>query len=186
MRMTNNLTPRLAETLKDLRKSRHYSLDQLATASGVSRATLSRMEKAEVSPTAEVLGKLCAAYALPLSHLLRMAEDGFAAHIPFADQSEWQDPATGFSRRSVSPPAPSLGAEVQECHLPVGTRITQDAPTRPGVEHHLIMLDGALTVTLGDASHDLTGGDCLRYRLFGVSSFETGTGRGARYMLVVV
>lgn len=184
--MTNTLTPRLAERLKDLRQSRHWSLDQLAANSGVSRATLSRMEKAKVSPTAEALGKLCAAYGVPMSRLLMMVEDGFAALIPFADQSEWNDPATGFSRRSVSPPTHALSGEVLECHLPMDSRISYDAPPKPGLEHHLIMLDGALTLTLDDATHQLTAGDCLRYRLFGASTFATPTKRGARYMLVMV
>lgn len=180
------LTPRLAEHLKDLRHSHSWSLDQLAEQSGVSRATLSRIEKAEVSPTAEVLGRLCAAYALPMSRLLMLVEDGFSAHIPYADQPEWSDPATGFTRRAVSPPNHALKAEVLECHLPVDTRIPYDAPPRPGLEHHLILLDGALTLTVDDTTHQLSAGDCLRYRLFGASVFETSPTRGARYLLVMV
>jgi transcriptional regulator with XRE-family HTH domain len=184
--MSNDLTDRLADRLKTLRRSRQWSLDQLAKLSGVSRATLSRLENAEVSPTAEVLGKLCAVYELQMSRLLMMIEDGFSAHVPFVDQPEWSDPSTGFSRRSVSPPDHALSAEVLECHLPVNTRIPYDTPPKPGLEHHLIMLDGALTLTVGETVHNLTGGDCLRYQLFGASAFETGPNRGARYMLVVV
>ena len=37
----------------------------------VSRASLSRLENAEVSPTASVLGRLCAAYGLTMSRLMR-------------------------------------------------------------------------------------------------------------------
>jgi len=113
----NSLTSRLAGRLSALRRDQGWSLDHLAAQSGVSRATLSRLENASVSPTAEVLGKLCATYGLPMSRLLLMVEDGFAAHVPFAEQQEWQDPDTGFTRRSVSPPANQLRAEVLECHL---------------------------------------------------------------------
>ncbi len=52
---------RIAQRLKGLRAERGWSLDELAGRSSVSRATLSRLENAEVSPTANVLGKLCAA-----------------------------------------------------------------------------------------------------------------------------
>lgn len=184
--MPNTLTPRLASRLKSLRHSNDWSLDELAAKSGISRATLSRLEQAKVSPTAEVLGKLCAAYALPISRLLMMVEDSFDALIPFDTQSEWDDPDTRFTRRTVSPPAGSLAGEVQECHLPPDTTITYDAPARPGLEHHLILLDGALTVTIEGRDHALTAGDCLRYQSFGDSQFCTNRDRGARYLLVLI
>lgn len=180
------LTLKLANQLKDLRRDHAWSLDQLADKSGVSRATLSRLEKAEVSPTAHVLGKLCAAYGLPMSRLLMMVEDSFVAHIPYADQSEWEDPDTGFTRRSVSPLGGPLRGEVLECHLPPDTTVAYDAPPKAGQEHHLVLLDGALSLTVGGTTHHLTAGDCVRYQLFGASVFETPATRGARYMLVLI
>lgn len=184
--MLDDITLRLARHLKTLRHDRNWSLDDLAGHSGVSRASLSRLENAEVSPTAEVLGRLCAAFSLPMSRLLMMVEDSFAAYLPFSDQAEWVDPATGFARRSVSPPADGLTAEVIEGHLPPDTTTAHVAPPRPGQEHHLILLDGALSVTLGETRHDLTAGDCLRYHLSGPSRLATGPQRGARYLLVLV
>ena len=183
MKMLDTLSNKLADRLKDLRVANGLSLDQLAQESGVSRASLSRLEKAEVSPTADVLGRLCAVYAMPMSRLLMMVEDDFTAHIGFADQQEWTDPNTGFTRRIVSPQSAPLRAEVLECHLPRYTRIDYDRPPSPGLEHHLVLLDGALTLTVADTSHDLSAGDCLRYQLFGATRFETGPDRGARYML---
>lgn len=181
-----NIADRLADHLRTLRRRAGLTLDQLADQSGVSRATLSRIEKAEVSPTAEVLGRLCAAYRLPMSRLLMEVESGFAAHVPLEKQTEWRDPETGLTRRQVSPPSPSLSGEVLECHLPPGRSIAYPAPPRLGLEHHLVMLDGALTLTVEDAAHDLTAGDCLRYRLYGASRFETPPERGAHYLLVLI
>ena len=48
----------LAERLAALRTAAGWSLDELATRSGVSRATLSRLERAETSPTATLLSRL--------------------------------------------------------------------------------------------------------------------------------
>ncbi len=182
----DNFSIRLAEHLAELRVSTGWSLDQLAENCGISRATLSRMEKAEVSPSAENLGRLCAAYGLPVSRLLMMAEDSFDPRIPFERQPEWRDPETGFTRRSVSPAAPGLSGEVLECHLPPGSTITYQTPPRPGQEHHLIMLDGNLALTVDQTIHHLDGGDCLRYHLSGPTQFETGPDRGARYLLVLI
>src|SRR6266567_6009861 len=56
----------IAQRLKSLRAERGWSLDELVRRSNVSRATLSRLENAEVSPTTSMLGKLCAAYGLTI------------------------------------------------------------------------------------------------------------------------
>jgi transcriptional regulator with XRE-family HTH domain len=176
----------LARRLKALRTQRGWSLDQLAGDSGVSRATLSRLENAEVSATAQVLGRIAAAYGLSISRLFALAEDGFQAHLTPADQPVWRDPESGLVRRTVSPPDRPLAGEVVAVELPAGRRIVYDRPPRPGLEHHLWLRDGALTVTLGAAAHALSPGDCLRYRLFGPSTFETPAETGAHYLLFIV
>jgi len=177
---------RLARRLKGLRIERSWSLDELAGRSAVSRATLSRLENAEVSPTAHVLGKLCAAYWLTMSRLMGMVEADFAPLVRRSDQMVWSDASIGFRRRSLSPPAQPLAGEALECELDPGARIAYDAPPRPGLEHHLIMLEGRLNVSLDGRDHDLLPGDCLRYQLFGRSAFATGGKCGARYILFIV
>jgi transcriptional regulator with XRE-family HTH domain len=177
---------RLAQRLRTLRAERSWSLDELASRSGVSRATLSRLENGDVSPTASVLGKLCAAYGVTMSRLMRMVEDDFVPLVRHADQPVWTDPETGFRRRSVSPPAQSLAGEVLECELRPNTRISYDAPPRPGLEHYLHLVEGQLQITVDGQTHRLEEGDCLRYQLFGASAFATGGDSGARYFLFIL
>lgn len=182
----NDTEQRLATRLKQLRVERGWSLDQLASASQVSRATLSRLENGEVSPTTNVLGKLCAAYGLAMSRLMRMVEDDFAPLVRRTQQSVWTDPDTGFIRRSVSPPARALAGEALECELGAGVTIAYAASPRPGMEHHLLLQEGLLTVTADGRSHALQAGDCLRYQLQGASTFVTPPDSGARYFLFIV
>ena len=177
---------RLAQRLKQLRVDQGWSLDQLASASQVSRATLSRLENGEVSPTTRVLGALCAAYGLAMSRLLRMVEDDFAPVLRRAQQGVWTDPETGFRRRSVSPPARALAGEALECELDAGVTIRYAASPRPGMEHHLLLQEGKLSVTVDGRSHDLAAGDCLRYQLHGASAFATPPDSGARYFLFII
>jgi len=177
---------RLAERLRGLRAERGWALDELASRSGVSRATLSRLENAEVSPTTSVLGKLCAAYGLTMSRLMRMVEDDFPPLVPHAAQTVWIDAEIGFRRRSVSPPAQSLAGEAIACEIEAGAKIAYDHAPKPGLEHHLLLLEGELVVTLGEDSHRLTPGDCLRYQLFGPSEFATPKKSGAKYVLFMV
>ncbi len=177
---------RLAHRLKALRAGRGWSLDELARRSNVSRATLSRLENAEVSPTASLLGKLCPVYGMTMSRLMRLVEDEFAPLVRRGAQALWTDPETGFRRRSVSPPSQTLAAEVLECEIEPATRIAYDAPARPGLEHHLLLLEGQLEVSIDGRTHDLKPGDCLRYQLFGPSVFATPGHCGARYVLFVL
>lgn len=176
----------IAQRLKALRAERGWSLDELARRSGISRASLSRLENAEVSPTASVLGKLCAAYGLAMSRLMRMVEEDYPPLVRRSAQPVWTDPTVGFCRRSVSPPAQTLAGEALECELAPGARVAYDAPPRPGLEHHLLLTEGELEVTLDGRAYDLRPGDCLRYRLNGASAFATPTHVGARYFLFLV
>ncbi|ANT59501.1 XRE family transcriptional regulator [Salipiger sp. CCB-MM3] len=178
---------RLARRLAALRGERGLTLDQLAEQSGVSRAALSRFEKGETSPTAEVLGKLCLAYGLSMSRLMAMVEEGFTAHVPAAEQPVWEDAETGFTRRVVSPGATGLAAEMLHCTLTPGAEIAYDASPVPGLEHHLHLLSGKLRVEVEGAAHEMAAGDTLRYRLEGASRFTAlSKKKPADYVLVLV
>ena len=183
---TESIDHLIARRLRALRTERGWSLDDLAQRSGVSRASLSRLEHAEVSATAAVLGKLATAFGLSASRLMFMAEDGFAALVRGADQPVWEDAALGFTRRAVSPPARLLAGEVVEVRLRPGATVAYDGPPRPGLEHHLVMLAGGLCLTVDSVRHDLGPGDCLRYQLQGASRFEASPDDGAHYFIFMV
>lgn len=190
MEMNEHVTPcldtQIAARLRALRAERNWSLEELARRSDVSRATLSRLENAEVSATASVLGRLCAAYGMAMSRLMRMVEEEFEPVIRREKQWVWHDQAAAFERRSVSPPNAGLAGEVIECSLGAGTRIAYPEPSKPGLEHHLVMLEGQLRLAVGSAVHELRVGDCLRYVLHGPTDFSTPETAGARYILFMV
>ncbi|MBO1110339.1 helix-turn-helix domain-containing protein [Bordetella petrii] len=183
---TDPIDRQIAQRLRALRAERGWSLDELAQRSQVSRATLSRLENAAVSATASVLGKLCGAYGMTVSRLMRLAEADYAPLVARDDQPVWTDASVGFERRSVSPPAQRLAGEVLECRLAPGARIDYDKPPRPGLEHHLLLLEGRLQVILDGQPQALQPGDCLRYQLAGPNTFITPARHGARYLLFIV
>jgi transcriptional regulator with XRE-family HTH domain len=176
----------LATRLAALRAERGWSLDELAQRSGVSRSTLSRVERAEISPTAALLGRLSAVYERTLSRLLAGVESDPPQLVRVQAQGVWSDPETGFVRRSVSPPHAGLRGEVVEGVLPAGAGIAYDAPPVVGMEQHVWVLDGRLEVTVDGEVHDLEPGDCLRFRLWGATRFGCPGPRPARYVIMVV
>ncbi|MFJ1758401.1 helix-turn-helix domain-containing protein [Kitasatospora sp. NPDC088134] len=177
---------RLAARLAALRADRGWSLDDLAARSAVSRSTLSRLERAELSPTAAQLGRLCAAYGRTMSRLLAEVEAEPPGLLRAAEQPVWQDPEAGFSRRSVSPPHPGLRAELVEGTLLPGATVRYDGPPVPGLEQHLWVLAGTLRLTLDDGPQHLAPGDCLRFRLHGASEFHCPGPEPVRYLVAVV
>jgi len=166
---------RLASHLRNLREDHGLTLAALAQKSGLSRATLSRIENADVSPTAETLGQLAAVYALPISQLLSPLDKGFQPVLRREDQSVWHDPSHEFERRSLSPSNGQLSIELIEGKLGRKQSITYAGPAIPGQEHHVYVLSGQMQITVESKEYDLTQGDCLRYILFGETIFRTTT-----------
>ncbi|MFF7855045.1 helix-turn-helix domain-containing protein [Streptomyces sp. NPDC007904] len=177
---------RLGARLAELRGEHGWSLGELAERSGISRSTLSRAERAEISPTASLLNRLCAVYGRTMSQLLSEVEAEPAPVVRAADQPVWQDRASGFVRRSVSPPHGGLRGELVEGRLAAGADIAYDRPPVPGLEQHIWVLDGALAVTARDVEHRLAAGDCLRLRVWGPTRFRCPGPEDARYVLAVV
>ena len=62
----------------------------------------------------------------------------------------------------------------------------EQVPGRGGDRVRLVVLEGVLAVTLGERTHDLQPGDCLRYQLFGSSAFATPPHSGARYLIFIL
>jgi len=177
---------RLGARLAELRAERGWSLGELAERSGVSKSTLSRAERAEISPTASLLNRLCNVYGRTMSQLLSEVEAEPALLLRAADQPVWQDRASGFVRRSVSPPHAGLRGELVEGRLTVGADIAYDRPPVPGLEQHIWVLEGALDVTAQEVTHRLDTGDCLRLRVWGPTRFRCAGGVAVRYVLAVV
>jgi transcriptional regulator with XRE-family HTH domain len=177
---------RLGARLSELRAERGWSLGELADRSGVSRSTLSRAERAEISPTAALLNRLCHVYGRTMSQLLSEVEAEPAQLVLAAEQQVWQDRASGFLRRSVSPPHAGLRGELVEGRLTAGADIAYDRPPVPGLEQHIWVLEGALDVTAQDVDHHLDTGDCLRLRVWGPTRFRCAGPDEVRYVLAVV
>jgi transcriptional regulator with XRE-family HTH domain len=182
----HDIERRIAQRLARLRAERGWSLDALADRTGISRATLSRLERSELSPTAAMLDKLCTVYGWTLSRLMVEAETRPPNLVAAADQAEWKDPESGYRRRAVSPPAAGLRGELVVVHMPAGASVSFDASPIAGVEHHLWMLEGSLTLEVEGSLFRLRAGDCLRYVRAGPTRFHSTGNREARYVVAIV
>ncbi|MCM2415543.1 MULTISPECIES: XRE family transcriptional regulator [unclassified Streptomyces] len=177
---------RLAARLGELRAERGWSLEELARRTGVSRSTLSRLERGELSPTAALLGRLCTVHERTMSRLLLEVEAEPPQLVPAERQTVWRDERSGFVRRSVSPPHTGLRGEIIEGTLDAGAVIAYENPPVPGLEQHVWVLEGTVEITVSDTVHSVRAGDCLRFRLRGPSRFHCPGPDRVRYALMIV
>src|SRR5947199_3973798 len=106
--IVDSIDSTIAARVRGERAARRWSLDDLAERASVSKAMISKIERAEASPTAALLGRLSAAFRLTLSALLAEDEVPRRGPIRAADQAIWRDPAPGYLRRqgAASPTSP--------------------------------------------------------------------------------
>lgn len=160
------LTLLLATRIRREREARGWSIAELAAASGVSRAMISKVERAEASPTAALLGRLSGALGLTLSMLLARAEaDGGRGRVNRAAEQElWTDPGTGYVRRQLSPP----GADPEMVHveLPPSARVPYPAASYSFLRGQCVwLISGRLTIREGAVVTELRAGDAFAYDL---------------------
>lgn len=186
------VTETLARRVRQEREARGWSLADFAARSGVSRAMISKIERAEASPTAELLNRLATALGLTLAAIFADPEadaDPAATRLcRRAAQGEWRDPATGYLRRTVTPPG-APGAEIVEVEFPAHGRVVFDTVGGTwrdiGIAQQVWVLEGEMELTLGGATHRLAAGDCLAMTLSQPVTFANPAGRPARYAVVL-
>jgi transcriptional regulator with XRE-family HTH domain len=191
--------------LRDERHRRGWSMEQLAAASGVSRAMISKIERGESSPTAVLLGKLSAALELSVSELLTGARLGDgpepATAEPPADATEagegagagrvrravdtpqWRDPDTGYLRRQIS--TAGFPAAVTEVTLPPRSRVPYPAAAYAFIAQLVWVLSGELTLTDGPVRRVLAAGDTFELGQPRSREFGNDTDEECRYLVVV-
>jgi transcriptional regulator with XRE-family HTH domain len=178
-------TPAIAARLREERKARDWSLDELAERAGVSKAMISKIERGEASPTAALLGKLSGAFGLTLSALLARAEERGGRLARAGAQPRWRDPETGYVRRQVSPPSDGP-MELIEVELPASKTVAYPASAYAFIRQLVWVTSGRLTFIEGATTHDLREGDCLELGPPADCMFRNDTKKTCTYLVALV
>jgi len=171
--------------VRQLRIDRDLTLDRLSQRADVSRAMLSRVERGESSPTAQLLVKICGALGISLSALFAAAEASATPLVRRADQPTWRDPASGYLRRNISPRHSGSAVEIVEVEFPAGGSVTFDNRHAAGADQHVWVIDGELELTVGHDVFALTSGDCLMMRFGQPTTFRNPGSRTVRYAVIL-
>ena len=180
----DDLSNRLAQRIRLERDSRGWSLADLAESSGVSKATISKIERSEVSPTAVVLVRLANAFDLTLAGLMLRAEAQAERVSRAAEQPVWRDPETGYLRRQVFN-RPDHPIEIIRVEMPAKQRVTLPASSYAHIRQILWVLSGALVITEAGQRHELGTGDCLGFGPPSEVTFANETAAPCTYVVAL-
>ena len=176
---------RLGVRVKNLRRERGFTLDELAGRAGVSRAMISKLERGEKNPTLVVAARLAEGLGVSLSRLAGVEQRREVVVIPRERRMVLRDPETGFERQSLSPTFAGRGVEFVRNVVPEGSTSGEFPAHRKGMEEHIVVEKGELRATLGGDEYELREGDALYFEADVPHRFDNaGRGECAYYLVI--
>jgi transcriptional regulator with XRE-family HTH domain len=175
----------LARRIRGERTARGWSLDDLAGRAGASKAMLSKIERAEASPTAAMLSRIATAYGLTLAALFDSAGDAGPRLVRAQDQPLWRDPQTSYLRRQVFL-SRSNPLELVEVELPAHQDVGFPASGYVLVQQVVWVLTNRLTILEGASRHELLAGDRLELGPPSDVVFRNEGTQSCRYLVALV
>lgn len=179
-----DLGRRVAANLRQRRKGRGMSLDDLARASGVSRAALSQIETCKSNPTVGVLWKVAVGLGIPFAELIGAPRAG-AMVLRRSDAQVLRSSDGRLESRPLAPAGTSPLVELYELRLAARGSHSSEAHA-PGTTELLVVLSGQLKMHVGDDVYELGAGDSVSFAADRPHLYENPAGSEARYHDIVV
>ncbi|MEM1146075.1 MAG: XRE family transcriptional regulator [Pseudomonadota bacterium] len=162
--MSDSTSRLLGDRVSQLRQIQSLTLEQLATASGVSRSMLSQIERGRANPTLAVTQRIAQTFGISIGELV---DDPTASAS--VDVVRGDDPATLFRAdaecelRTLSPLRLEKDIEFYEIRLKPGAAL-RSAAHFEGTKEMLTVEEGCAEVRVGHSSIRLAEGDTGHYR----------------------
>jgi transcriptional regulator with XRE-family HTH domain len=179
-----DLGRRVAQNLRQRRKARGMSLDDLARASGVSRAALSQIETCKSNPTVGVLWKVAVGLGVAFAELIGAPRSG-AMVLRRSDAQVLRSSDGRLESRPLAPAGTSALVELYELRLSARSSHTSEAHA-PGTHELLVVLSGQLKMHVADEVYELAAGDSVSFAADRPHVYENPGGSEARYHDIVI
>jgi len=154
----------LGRRVRKLRGDRGWSLEELATASGVSRSMLSEIERKRANPTLSVTYRIARAFGLSLQDLIESADSASAIQtIRASERAQIFRKDKHCQIRTLSPLNLEKDVEFYELRLPPGGAL-RSQPHVDGTREFLTVEEGGVELRSGNSSETLHKGDSATYR----------------------
>lgn len=176
----------LGKRVKKLRTDRGWSLEELATASGVSRSMLSEIEREKANPTLTVTFRIARAFGLTLQELIESAEASASKIqvIRANDRAQVYRSDKQCEIRTLSPLNLEKDVEFYELSLKPGGAL-RSQPHFEGTREFLTVEEGTVRIESDHDNEELAKGDSGTYRA-DVPHAIVNTGKGPAVVFLVV
>lgn len=178
------LARRVADNLRHKRKLRGLSLDDLARASGVSRAALSQVETCKTNPTVGLLWKIAVGLGVPFQDLLGQPRTGISV-LRRGDSQVLRSLDGKLESRPLTPAGASSLVEIYELRLAARSTHASE-PHAAGTHEFLVVLSGALKLHVDGETMDLLAGDSVSFPADRPHAYENHGSSEARYHNVIL
>jgi len=178
------LAARVAANLREHRRRRDMSLDQLSQVTGVSRAGLSQIETVKTNPSIGVLWKIASGLGVPFADLIGESNEAVAV-LRREDTQVLRSADRKFESRPLMPAGGANQVEVYELRLAARSRHSSDAHG-PGTRELVIVLSGSLRMIIDNRSEELSAGDSILFNANVAHTYENAGGSEARYYDVII
>ncbi len=172
--------------VKKLRADRGWSLEELATASGVSRSMLSEIEREKANPTLTVTFRIARAFGMTLQELIESAEPSASKIqvIRAVDRGQVFRSDKQCEIRTLSPLNLEKDVEFYEVTLRPGGAL-RSQPHFEGTREFLTVEEGSVRIESDQDAEELTKGDSGTYRA-DIAHAIINTGKGNALVFLVV
>ena len=173
----------IARNVHALRARRGWTLDLLAQRSGVSKGMLVQIEQGRTNPSVATLCRVANALGVAIPRLVEVAETPPVRLVRASEVAElWHGAPGSVAKLLVGWDAPDL-TEFWDWQIAPGDGYDGEAHT-PGTRESLYVLDGTLTLRLGDTAHVLKRGDTVLFRADRPHRYENAGRSKLRFMMV--
>lgn len=138
---------KIGERLKEIRNTRHLTLDEVAELTGVSKPMLGQIERGQSSPTINTLWKISTGLKIPLSFFCRQRETEYMV-AELTDQELITEENGSMRAYPLFPFDPVRNVEVFYIEFDAGVH-HDSVPHVEGVEEYIFLVQGTLKMIIG-------------------------------------
>ncbi len=150
----------VGKKIRDLRLRRGLTVQQLATASGLSKGFISQVENDRTSPSLATLADVAKALDVSVAYLV--VDEDPVPYVVRADERQSMDSTGNVTRVEVLSAAPKRNLELLWIEFAPGMPIGDQRHYHHG-EECMLVLEGRIGMTCGEHSFVLEAGDSIHY-----------------------
>lgn len=158
---TADVLTTIGRRIRQLRLDRGLSLQALGQRTGLSASMLSLLERGKTGPSIGTLVVIASALGAQMSDFLEMEDEGAGDTVSRSDSQKIYETSEGVMRRILKHDR-ARGVEIAINEYSAGTANNSEPRGHEGYEYG-VLLEGSMTITIGEETHELKPGDLISY-----------------------